>query len=106
MSELTVQIVKIKGEGAGVSSIREVPLDWWNNANKPNSGLEKDVADWKIIPKTGYKADPIIEPQKTPDEIMQEAIAKVSPYGVKEENPIEVESAKKIKKSEPKDVKI
>lgn len=92
-----VKIVKIRGVGAGVQSIREVPLSWWTNANKPGSGNEKDVADWKIIPDKGSFNPVIIEPvaEKSPEEIMKEAEEVVA------EAPKE-----KVKKSKAVDAKI
>jgi len=73
--EETVKIVKIRGKGAGIESITELPRASWERMQADASKGFKEVLDWKLITsKADIKVEiPKEELGKTPEEIIAEA---------------------------------
>lgn len=68
-------IVKIKGKGAGAETMMPILKTTWAKMQKEQP---KDAADWKeITPTSTVKLDQTFVPQKTPQEIMEEAMGEI-----------------------------
>lgn len=101
MDEQQVKIVRIKGQGAGVLSMTDIPLRTWEALQKEarkDGSTNKDILDWVIVPN---KNEPINipvevkEPVKSPEEILKEAMEATAPVTTEKEKKAKVESKTK-----------
>ena len=80
MAEEMVTIVKIRGKGAGVESMTEVPKSTWENMQRDASKTGSTFTepnDWKMIKGKADAVAEVVEivPEKSPEEIIAEAEA-------------------------------